>query len=61
MKITVNSVVSLKYKLSDQETGEQIEETTNENPLVFLYGVGGMLPDFELNIEGKTSGDLFDF
>ncbi len=61
MKITANSVVSLRYKLSDQETGEHIEETTNENPLVFLYGVGGMLPDFELNIEGKTSGDLFDF
>ncbi len=61
MKITSNSVVSLKYKLSDNETGENIEETTNENPLVFLYGVGGMLPDFEQNLEGKTSGDLFDF
>mgnify|MGYP000214849862 FL=1 len=61
MKIVEKTVVSLKYKLSNHKTGEQIEVTDETNPLVFLYGVGGMLPDFELNIEGKTSGDLFDF
>ena len=40
MKITQNSVVSLKYTLANNQTGEKIEETNESNPLVFLYGVG---------------------
>lgn len=54
-------VVSLNYKLSNHKTGEKIEETTTENPMVFLYGVGGIIPDFEENIVGKKAGDTFEF
>jgi FKBP-type peptidyl-prolyl cis-trans isomerase SlyD len=54
-------VVSLNYKLSNHTTGEKIEETTTENPMVFLFGVGGIIPEFEDNIRGKQSGDLFEF
>jgi FKBP-type peptidyl-prolyl cis-trans isomerase SlyD len=50
-------VVSLNYKLSNHKTGEKIEETTAENPMVFLFGVGGIIPEFEENIRGKQVGD----
>lgn len=61
MTIQENTVVSLSYKLTNHKTGETIEETTTENPMVFLYGVGGVLPQFEENIQGKTVGDSFAF
>lgn len=61
MQITSNKVVSLKYLLSNHQSGEKIEETNEENPLVFLYGVGGLIPEFEENLADKKVGDLFDF
>ena len=61
MKIQDHVVVSLNYKLSNHKTGEKIEETTIENPMVFLYGVGGIIPEFEENLADKTVGDAFDF
>ena len=61
MQISTNKVVSLKYKLSNAQNQEQIEETNETNPLVFLYGVGTMIPDFEDNLSGKIVGDTFDF
>ena len=60
MKIQNNKVVSLTYKLSNHKTGETIEETTTENPMVFLYGVGSMIPEFEASIDGKKVGDTFE-
>lgn len=56
-----NKVVSLNYRLTDHNTGEQIEETTEANPMVFLFGVGGVIPEFEENISGKKVGDTFEF
>lgn len=61
MTISENMVVSLNYKLSNHKTGEKIEETTVENPMVFLFGVGGIIPEFEENIGGLTVGDTFEF
>jgi FKBP-type peptidyl-prolyl cis-trans isomerase SlyD len=61
MQIATNKVVSLKYKLSNAQTQEQIEETNETNALVFLYGVGSLIPEFEDNLSGKIAGDSFDF
>lgn len=61
MTIDVNMVVSLNYKLTNHKTGEKIEETTAENPMLFLYGVGSIIPEFEQNIQGKKVGDSFSF
>jgi len=61
MTIQEKTVVSLSYKLSNHKTGEKIEETTEDQPMVFLYGVGGILPQFEENIAGKKVGDEFEF
>ena len=61
MTIDINSVVSLNYKLSNHKSGAHIEETNSENPLVFLFGVGQLMPEFEDNLQGKKAGDKFDF
>ena len=63
MNIQPNSVVALTYDLYTTENGQEVfvEQATQENPLVFLYGVGMMLPKFEENLTGLKSGDTYDF
>ncbi|MGV2449977.1 MULTISPECIES: peptidylprolyl isomerase [Chryseobacterium] len=64
MTIENNHVVAVKYILHTIEPdGSKIlvEETTTENPLTFLYGVGMMIPKFEQNILGLKAGDKAAF
>lgn len=61
MTIEANKVVTLSYKLSDNKTGDKIEETSDDNPMVFLFGAGSVIPDFEINLHGKNVGDTFEF
>lgn len=63
MTIEPNSVVALTYKLHTVTNGEKefIEEASKENPLVFLAGIGMMLPKFEENLRGLKKGDTIDF
>jgi len=64
MTIENNHVVAISYILHTiEEDGSKIlvEETTAENPLTFLYGVGMMLPKFEQNILGLKAGDKTAF
>ncbi|MDD2594721.1 MAG: FKBP-type peptidyl-prolyl cis-trans isomerase [Bacteroidales bacterium] len=59
MTINDNKVVSLIYKL--EVAGEIQDQTTKENPLEFIFGLGYLLPKFEENIKDKAVGDTFDF
>ena len=64
MTIENNHVVAVKYILHTIEADGSkvlVEETTTENPLTFLYGVGMMIPKFEQNILGLKAGDKADF
>ncbi len=63
MNIQPNSVVALTYDLYTKENGEEVfvEKADDQNPLVFLYGVGMMLPKFEENLTGLSAGDTYDF
>ena len=64
MAIESNNVVTLNYILHTiEENGEKtfVEQTTTENPLTFLYGVGMMLPKFEENISTLNEGDKTSF
>ncbi|MCY4781568.1 peptidylprolyl isomerase [Sphingobacterium sp. UT-1RO-CII-1] len=64
MAIENNNVVALNYTLHTiEENGEKtfVEQTTTENPLTFLYGVGMMLPKFEEEIAGLNSGEKASF
>lgn len=65
MKIEKNTVVSVTYtlytphKITNEES--QVEKAGKDRPLVWLYGVGSMIGDFEKNLQGKKAGDTFDF
>jgi FKBP-type peptidyl-prolyl cis-trans isomerase SlyD len=66
MIIENNRVVSVSYSLHIPEeedgTGEEmVEQTTAENPYVFLFGSSGLIEQFESNLAGKKMGDAFDF
>jgi FKBP-type peptidyl-prolyl cis-trans isomerase SlyD len=66
MIISDKTVVSVNYKLTISSAGKQadeelVEETQDSNPFVFLYGSGGLLEEFEKNLHGLTTGELFDF
>jgi FKBP-type peptidyl-prolyl cis-trans isomerase SlyD len=38
-----------------------MEETTESQPLNFIFGLGMMLPKFEQNLFGMEAGDTFEF
>ena len=60
--IAKDKVVSLHYILKEgTKEANVIEETTGQEPMVFLYGAGQMIPKFEAEIEGKTKGDKAEF
>lgn len=59
MNISKNKVVALTYTLVVD--GKVADQTTEANPLKFIFGMGYLLPKFEANIEGKTEGDTFEF
>jgi FKBP-type peptidyl-prolyl cis-trans isomerase SlyD len=64
MTIAEDKVVSVNYYLTaskNNEAEQLIEETSNDHPFVFLFGFGGVLPDFETALAGKQKGDKFDF
>ncbi len=62
MIIAANKVVSVHYTLTeDTADGQLVETTTGGQPLVFIFGVGMMIPDFEKNINGMAIGDKFAF
>jgi FKBP-type peptidyl-prolyl cis-trans isomerase SlyD len=66
MIVEYNKVVSVSYSLHvpEEEEGfgeELVEQTSNDNPFVFLFGSSGLIEEFESNLAGKKAGDSFDF
>ena len=63
MKIGKNKVVSVSYELHvDDGSGQKefFEKVNKENPFVFLFGTGHVLPGLESEMEGKSAGDSFE-
>lgn len=62
MVISAKKVVAVSYELrEDNAAGPVVEKTAADSPLVFLYGIGSMIPDFEKNLAGLKVGDTFAF
>ena len=64
MKVELNKVVSVTYRLEANPQGgtkNHIETAGNDQPLVFLFGTGGLIPAFEENLLGKSVGEKFSF
>ena len=57
-----NKVVTVHYNLfKDTVEGEMIESTEGKEPLMFLTGLGQMIPDFENKVKDLNVGDEFSF
>lgn len=57
-----NNVVSIVYELrSGSNKGDVVEALTQDSPLTFLFGTGGLLPKFEEKLNGLTPGENFEF
>lgn len=55
MKVTINSVVSLDYTLKNNK-GEVLDSSNGRSPLVYLHGVGALIPGLENEINGMEKG-----
>jgi FKBP-type peptidyl-prolyl cis-trans isomerase SlyD len=64
MQIGNQTVVTVTYSLHSSKAEQErnfVEETPLENPLIFLFGSGQLIPSFEQNLNGLTVGDTFSF
>jgi len=58
MNIEKNSVVSIHYKLTDDE-GTLVDSSEGMEPLTYLHGSGSIISGLESALEGKAAGDAF--
>ncbi|GLP97165.1 peptidylprolyl isomerase [Paraferrimonas sedimenticola] len=56
MKICENKVVTLHYRLHDDQ-GQLIESSFDSEPMQYLHGAENMIPGLEVQLEGKQVGD----
>ena len=56
MEITKDAVVTIDYRLHLGD-GKYIEESEQEDPLVYLHGYEEIVPGLEKALEGKKAGD----
>ncbi|MCF6342079.1 MAG: peptidylprolyl isomerase [Bacteroidales bacterium] len=62
MKIDMNTVVSLAYKIhTDSPDGALIEFADEQNPRDLIFGLGKNIPGLEKNLAGLQTGESFDF
>ena len=62
MEIQNNTVVSITYDLKvGNADGALVEKVEAAAPFVFLFGAGGLLPEFEENLNGLSAGKAFEF
>lgn len=56
MQVGAEKVISFHYSLSDS-SGEEIENSYDADPVLYLYGQKGMLVGIQEAMEGKSVGD----
>lgn len=56
MKIANNNVVSIEYTLKNDQ-GETIDTSEGRAPLLYIQGIGNIIPGLEKALEGKGVGD----
>jgi FKBP-type peptidyl-prolyl cis-trans isomerase SlyD len=56
MQVQKNKVVAIDYKLTDSK-GAMIDSSTNHGPLLYIQGIGNLIPGLEKELEGKKTGD----
>lgn len=64
MTISDQKVVSITYDLSVTDENQQkvlVESAEAGEPMVFLFGYSGLPEEFENQLQGKNTGDAFNF
>jgi FKBP-type peptidyl-prolyl cis-trans isomerase SlyD len=64
MQVSDNKLVTVEYKLYVKNSDgslELMEETTADNPLIYIHGTGTMMPKFEELMHGKNTDEKFEF
>jgi FKBP-type peptidyl-prolyl cis-trans isomerase SlyD len=56
MKVEPDKLVTLEYQLFN-EKGELLEETSVDEPLLFVFGSGMIIPGLEKGLEGMEPGE----
>jgi len=56
LQITKNTVAIIDYTLTDDD-GEEIDSSSDGEPLRYIHGVGDLIPGLEEELEGKRAGD----
>ena len=58
MQISDKKAVTIHYTLTNS-SGEQLDSSRGEEPMVYLHGHGQIIPGLESALEGKTADDKF--
>ncbi len=61
MKIGSDSIASISYSLTSNNSGELLEKTPDDKIMKFKFGNGELLPLFEKNLMNLEKGEKFDF
>ncbi len=56
VKIDKGAFVAVSYSLT-LENGDKVEQTAEEDPLCFVFGVGRMMPGLEKGLQGLEEGN----
>ncbi|TPQ25488.1 peptidylprolyl isomerase [Methylomonas sp. EFPC3] len=59
MQISDKTAVSIHYTLTNG-SGEQLDSSRGEAPLVYLHGAGNIIAGLEAALTGKQAGDKFN-
>ncbi|HEY0634191.1 MAG TPA: peptidylprolyl isomerase [Gammaproteobacteria bacterium] len=56
MQISAQKVVSIDYTLTNDK-GEVVDTSQGHEPLVYIQGIGNLIPGLEQALEGRAAGD----
>src|SRR3569833_4077829 len=56
MRVAKHKVVSIDYTLTDGQ-GTVIDSSRGQQPLVYINGLGNIIPGLEVALEGKSTGE----
>ena len=59
MQIGKEKVVSIHYTLRDN-SGTVLDSSVGNSPLLYIQGIGNLIPGMEEGLEGKSKGDKVD-
>ena len=56
MKVLKDNVITLEFKVYDNDTNELLEDTKEVGPFFYIHGEGQFVPVVEETLEGKDKG-----